>query len=409
MSGGFASLGFDPAPGDVAAAAHVVSGVAATARALEEISALLSGAANGTWRGHAAIAFRDLLADDFRPKVDAAAASFAGAHRALGDWLETMHVSGSRARSLEDQHAEAVRRARSAHAAVAGLPGVPSPTGAPQTPDQARAEADRARERATAGRAASAADAEVERIERAARDLLHEYEELGRQAAARLQHAMDIAPDEPGFWSRLAEGVGAALAGIEEFAADVRDSVVQLLEQIAPLLEVISTLAGNLSTVLGILAFVPALQFLAGPALALAAVALVADYGVAVGRTGDFSEALTDHDVVMGMLGVAVGKGAMVVGDRVVAAARVGNRATVSGGVRMEEQLIGPRVETAAGYFELARSTSYEMGESELLWRVAEFHLDAAGLGQMVIEEVEALREPAREVGPLLARPSAVG
>lgn len=414
MSGSFPSLGFDPAPGDVDAATHVVDGVAQTARALEEISAVLSGAADGAWRGQAAVAFRELLSDEFRPKVDAAARSFQGARRALDGWLDTMRASQSRARSLERQHAEAVRRAGAAHATFAGLPGQTAPTGTPATPDEAQAEADRAQARSRADRAVSTADAEVDRIEREARDLLHEYEELGRQAASRLQHAMDIAPDEPGFWQRLAEGVGAALEALEELASDLGDWALQMLEELAPLLELIGDIAGMLSTVLGFLAFVPALQILAVPALLLALVALGSGYLATAGKKGSLTDALTDGDVLMDAVGVVIGGAAMKVGDQVVAAARAGSSATATGGsaTRMVDQVIGPPIETAASFFQLARSTSYRMGEAELLWRTAGYHLDAADMGMTIAglpgDADTAVKLVSWEFGPLKRRPSAV-
>ncbi|MCZ2857871.1 hypothetical protein [Blastococcus sp. VKM Ac-2987] len=402
MSGRFPSLGFDPAPGDVAVAGQVAAGVTGAAQVLERIAEVLTGAADGEWRGSAAIAFRNLLSDEFRPKVQTAARSFDEASRTLHDWLETMHAGRRRALALEAEHAAAVRRAQSAHATYAAIPAAapapaPDPDAAPPTPEQAAAESERLRARAAAGRAAGTADAEVERIAGEARALLAGYEQAGQDAAGRLQRAIDIAPDEPGFWAGLAEDVGEALAEIQEFAHDVDDWILEGLDGLAPLLDLIGDVTSLLSTACGFLAFVPGLQFLAGPALVLGLVSTGFHYLTAVGDTGSFTEALTDGTVLMDAAGVALGFGALKVGSQVVAAARTGSSASVAGGAAGRTQLFGPPTETAASWFQLARSTSYRMGETELLWRVARYKVNQAGLARTV-----AAGDPIRSEGTWL-------
>jgi hypothetical protein len=414
VSAPFASLGFDPAPGHLATAAQVTRGVADTARALEEIAALLPGAAQGAWRGRAAIAFRDLLSHEFRPKVDTAARSFQAARRALEDWLETMRSSQVRARSLEAQHVEAVRRARSAHAALSGIPGATPPAGAAPTLHEAQTEAERQRARTAASRSASAADADVDHIEREARALLAEYEEFGRQVASRLQRATEIAPDEPGFWQRLADDVSAALVEVGTFAGDLDDHALQFLEEVAPLLRVIGDMAGLLSSVLGVLAFVPCLQFLALPALLVGLVALLADYGAAAGETGSFAEALTDGDVLMSAVGLVLGLGAAGASGRLVAAARTGSSTGAAGRptTNLVRQLVGSRIEAPSSFFQLVRTASYSMGEQELVWRAVRHQANVGGLIHGLAElpghrsTVEKLVD--RNFGRLTQRPSAV-
>ncbi|MFE0201973.1 hypothetical protein [Streptomyces sp. NPDC058985] len=65
----FPALGFVPCPGDHAAVDKDSDSIRHTVVALGEIKKVLDGAAKGDWRGKAAIAFRELLDDDFRPKV----------------------------------------------------------------------------------------------------------------------------------------------------------------------------------------------------------------------------------------------------------------------------------------------------------------------------------------------------
>ena len=388
MGGSFPSLGFDPAPGDLATAGQVTRGVADTARALEEISTLLAGAADGAWRGQAAVAFRDLLDDEFRPKVTTAASSFHAAGRALAGWLDTMGASQSRARSLENQHAEAVRRARSARAALAGLPESAPPAGGARTPEEASAESERLRARAAVSRSVSSADAEVDRIERDARNLLHEYEDLGRQAAAGLQRAMDIAPTEPGFWQRLADDVGAAIDEIDEFADDLGDRLAGLLEEWAPFLDQFADVVGMLGAIGSVLAWVPGLNVLGGALLIIGAIGMAVRYLAAVGETGSFAEALTDGDVLMDAAGLALGAGAFRVGQKIVDAARSGS--SYLGGppaVPVLAQLLSPTQPVVPSFFRLAVGEGYAMGQSEFLWRIVGLKLSQA---EFILGVVEA-------------------
>ncbi len=121
-----------------------------------------------------------------------------------------------------------------------------------------------------------------------ARTLHSDYEEEGRNAAKRLQKAIDIAPNEPGFWDKLGEAIGNALDSIADAAAWLHDQAIELLGKLAPLLDLIGDIAGLLSAVTGLLALVPGLQFLGAASLVLAGVALGAHYLSAVGTTGSF-------------------------------------------------------------------------------------------------------------------------
>ncbi|MET7406711.1 hypothetical protein [Streptomyces parvulus] len=76
------ALGIVPRPGDHAAVDKVCDSIGRTAVALGEIKKVLDGAANGYWRGKAAIVFRKLLDDEFRPKVVDAYDSFDEADKA---------------------------------------------------------------------------------------------------------------------------------------------------------------------------------------------------------------------------------------------------------------------------------------------------------------------------------------
>ena len=293
----------------------------------------------------------------------------------LRDWADQMSRDQVEARRLERLAAEAAERLSAAQGAVAGLP--PAPTG--NTPPPADDAEERQRERdtsarATATRQVSDAEGDLGDLRGQARRLKEAYAEAGRIAAGQLQQAIDIAPNEPGMFSKLVDGIGNALSELGEALADFGDFVLEKLEQLAPLLKIIGDIAGVLSAVCGLLAFIPGLQFLAIPALILGGVALAAHYLEAAGKTGSFLEAFTDTDVLLDAVGLALGIGALKVGGQLVNAARA------SGNTRLVPQLIGPAQEMAPGFFSLARSGSYSMELPEFAWRTVNLKLTQGSL-----------------------------
>ncbi|GAA5213199.1 putative T7SS-secreted protein [Streptomyces thinghirensis] len=335
----FPALGFVPCPGDHIAVDKVSDSIRHTAEALGEIKKVLDGAAKGDWRGKAAIAFRELLDDDFRPKVVDAYDSFDKAKGVIQGWSSYMEDKQKKARSLEREAAEAKSAAdKSKDKGGSEAEKKPSPGSADETDP-------------------------VEDVRKRARTLHSDYEEEGRNAAKRLQKAIDIAPNEPGFWDKLGEAIANALDSIADAAAWLHDQAIELLGKLAPLLDLIGDIAGLLSAVTGLLALVPGLQFLGAASLVLAGVALGAHYLSAVGTTGSFGKALLTKDVIMDAVGFGLGKVGAKIGEGVLAAAKASGAPT-----RMVPQLIGPAQELPMGYFQLA-STSYAMGHTEFLWR----------------------------------------
>lgn len=335
----FPALGFVPCPGDHAAVDKVSDSIRHTAVALGEIKKVLDGAAKGDWRGKAAIAFRELLDDDFRPKVVDAYDSFDKAKGVIQGWSGYMEDKQKKARSLEREAAEAKSAEKSRAKDGSGNEKKNSSTGDGDDTDP------------------------LEDVRKRARTLHADYEEEGRNAARRLQKAIDIAPNEPGFWDKLGEAIGNALDSIADAAAWLHDQAIELLGKLAPLLDLIGDIAGLLSAVTGLLALVPGLQFLGAASLVLAGVALGAHYLSAVGTTGSFGKALLTKDVIMDAVGFGLGKVGAKIGEGVLAAAKASGAPT-----RIVPQLIGPAQELPMGYFQLA-STSYAMGHSEFLWR----------------------------------------
>ncbi|MCW8379531.1 WXG100 family type VII secretion target [Streptomyces justiciae] len=321
----------------------VAGSIRHTADALGEINRVLKGAADGDWRGKAAIAFRELLDDDFRPKIEDAYDSFDQAKRVIQGWSDYMEDKQKKARSLEREAAEAKNSADKAK----------------------QAESDGEKKKPTSGSDDSSDP--VEDVRKRARTLHAEYEEEGKNSAKRLQKAIDIAPNEPGFWEKLGESISNAFDAIADAAAWLHDQAIELLGKLAPLLDLIGDIAGLLSAVTGLLALIPGLQFLGAASLVLAGVALGAHYLSAVGTTGSFGKALLTKDVIMDAVGFGLGKAGAMLGDGILAAAKASGAPT-----RMVPQLIGSAKELPMGYFQLA-SSSYAMGQSEFLWRTGQY------------------------------------
>ncbi|WP_414930832.1 putative T7SS-secreted protein [Streptomyces sp. Je 1-369] len=359
----FPALGFVPCPGDHDAVDKVADSLRSAATALGEIKRVLRGADDGDWRGKAAIAFRELLDDEFRPKVEDAFDSFDGAKGVIQDWADYMKDKQKVARGLEREAAEAERAADKEK----------------DKKDKAeKGKKDDAEPEAKKPSGGSGDETDpVEEVRKRARTLQSNYEEKGRNAADRLKDAIDVAPNEPGFWESLGDFIGDVLDKIGDALAWVHDQLIELLGKYAPLLDLIGDIAGLLSAVTGLLALIPGLQFMAAASLPLAGVALGAHYLSAVGTTGSFGKALLTKDVIMDAVGFGVGKLGAKMGDSILSAAQLSGTP-----MRTVPQLIGPAQELPYGIFQLAKSTpsaGYVMGQDEFISRAASFHVTWAG------------------------------
>ncbi|WBB58451.1 hypothetical protein O7599_22775 [Streptomyces sp. WMMC500] len=349
----YPTLGFVPCPGDYETAKDTAATVRRTSDALGEICRVLEGADEGDWRGKAADAFRALLADDFRPKVKDAYSAFSTARTVLTDWAENIDRQQRAAARLEEEAAELERTAD----AEAKKEEEKRDEGGERGADQ---------ESGGSGGSGGSDEDPLADVRRRARSLADDYEQEGREAAGRLQKALDIAPNEPGFWDKLGDAVGGALEAIGQAVMDPMGT----LKELAPLFKTLGDIAGLLSTVTGLLALVPGLQFLGAASLALAGVALVAHYLSAVGTTGSFLKALATKDVILDAVGFGLGKLGARFGDEILAAAKASNQPT-----RMVAQLGGrlPAMELPQGYFQLARGASYSMSVREFGMRTGQY------------------------------------
>ncbi|RLV55870.1 hypothetical protein D9V41_08145 [Aeromicrobium phragmitis] len=357
----YPNLGFDPTPGDVDEVNYLESTLRDVSGAMSEISSVLHGAADGDWRGQAAIAFRDMLDDDLRPKVDDAYESFSDAKRHVANWSIWLGIYQSRARSLESDAADAQQRIHTADSTLAGLPSAPPPGAEPPEDPAERSRLERqAEQRSTASSNRAAAVSDLEAAREAARTLQDEYLEKAEEIGRLFRDAIDAAPSEPGWLESAVDAIGDFFDEIGDFLADVMDQFVELLHEIAPLLDLIGDALGLVSSILGLLAFIPGLQFLALPALVLGGLSLLAHYGAAVGETGSFLEALTDPTVLMDAAGVALG---------------------VAGfGVARQLGRLGQHTGTLQNFFQIANGTVTEMDQGVMVWRLVQLKVDQATL-----------------------------
>ncbi|MHA4816701.1 putative T7SS-secreted protein [Streptomyces aculeolatus] len=284
----FSSLGFMPCPGDVRGADDVAKVVRRTARALSEICHVLHGTGPGDWKGKAAEAFREKFEDDFRPKMDEARDSFGMAATALEGWAEYMRTQQDVARQLEREAEDAERELSKALRRLDVATDDDAKPPAEGSPDRyrqagtARGESDRAREEEQRHKTQGAVDnasLRLEDVRRRARSLADDYRAEGQMVANRLRGAMEIAPDEPGLFDKIADTIsdlsgsfGEYLETVTEGIAKLADDVAQWVEDHAYAIAAIGDVFSALSAItglvgLGLLAlspFCPPLALVAG-------------------------------------------------------------------------------------------------------------------------------------------------
>ncbi|WP_181785215.1 putative T7SS-secreted protein [Streptomyces phytophilus] len=261
----FSSLGFMPCPGDVEGAEDVAKVVRRTARALSEICHVLHGTGPGDWKGKAAEAFREKFDDDFRPKMDEARDSFGMAATALEGWAEYMRVEQATARQLEREAEDAERElSKALRRLAAATDDEPPAEGSPdryRKASTAGAKPDRADEEGQRREAQGAVDdasVQLEDVRRRARSLADDYRAEGQMVANRLRGAMEIAPDEPGLFDKIADTIsdlsgsfGEYLETVTEGIAKLADDVIQWVEDHAANIAAIGDVFAAVSAVLG--------------------------------------------------------------------------------------------------------------------------------------------------------------
>lgn len=248
MTRAFDALGFDPAPGELGR-------VDASAEQYQRVSAQLGFARDaitsivnqtGIWESEASEAFARRVGD-LPEYLDTATRSMSQAAAALADWHTELSELRRRAWELELRAREARDEAEAARNNPAfGL--------ANQTftdPDELRAANEAL---ANAKQRLDTAIADLDTVLESAERLKRQHDEAADRIAGLLDKARDLAPDEPGLFSRCLDAAGDALTTIgTEFAEahfNAARTVGDVIEDNANAIANASDVLGDVSTVL---------------------------------------------------------------------------------------------------------------------------------------------------------------
>ncbi|WNI15975.1 putative T7SS-secreted protein [Actinacidiphila sp. ITFR-21] len=304
MTRSFPHLGYDPTPGDVGRTRSLARQLGDLHGELTTTVGELERIGCGYWKGEAAKAFVAHIDSDVTPLIKKAHDSFGRASDALSRWADQLHGFQAEADGLEKEAAakqSAVDQARAALDSPPPHDGVPHP--APETAPDPDAAADDKKKRQALTDAGDAL--------RGVRDRAHELHTRYTGAAASISHdldkAADIAPDQPGLFSRMVHGIEGAWA-----------DTVQWVKDHADLIRLIGDLLSDLSGILGVLAiitapFEPLRAIFAVAAVVTSAAALISHL-VAKAAGADVSWVSIGFDA----LGVVPGIGAFAKGAKVV-------------------------------------------------------------------------------------------
>ncbi|MDO0911341.1 hypothetical protein QQM39_10900 [Streptomyces sp. DT2A-34] len=239
---GYPSLGFDPAPGSPAAVSTLAQDINGTYSKLKAADDILTGIIKGTggWTGIAADAFTAKVKE--LPKLlDDATASFQRAAGALLDWQDRLAHMKQQAIAYEDQAASVRGRIRTAESNPdLNLAGQQFPS--QEEADQAQRRLDNAIAELNAARR------DLDAIIADAKQLLARHDEIADSAAELIKKACEQAPDEPGFWDRLFDGLESLVEAHAQLANEAWDWVKDHANAISAVGDVFSTI----STVTGV-------------------------------------------------------------------------------------------------------------------------------------------------------------
>ncbi|MET8184034.1 enoyl-CoA hydratase/isomerase family protein [Streptomyces sp. NPDC005336] len=225
----FPHIGWDPTPGDVEetrSLARQIGGLASdlgtAVRELEQIEI-------GAWKGKAAIAFSDHISDDVKPLIKKSYESFHKASRALHRW----------ARELQHFQDEADRLEVAAGKRLNDL----ADAKAKQESNGEGKEKNKKGDKKGDGKGKSVAEASsaVDDIISKVHDLETRYAHAAGLIGKELDKADDIAPNEPGVFSKI----GNAFKGAVNWVKDHADVIA-----------LVGDLLSDLTAVLGLLAIV---------------------------------------------------------------------------------------------------------------------------------------------------------
>jgi hypothetical protein len=307
MSGKYPALGFDPAPGSVGTITTLADNLGTVAKELSEAYHELStvGRSDGFWRGEAAEAFHGKIGP-LPDYLDKANRSLGDAAKVLHEWSSDLTSLQHKAVDFEAQAAKAIGEVDRANANPdLGLAGRQFPDADSLRAAQSRLDAAQAQ--------VTKADEELEAIREQAKRLMAQHFDLADQVAAALRRAKDEAPDEPGFFEWIAEGLGEVFQGVKDLAAKAWQFVQDHADLIAKIGDVLSAVGTVLSVATVACAAIPIVgEVVASAAIGVNGAALAA-HGLAKAAGANVSWSTLAFDAV-GLIpggGAAKGLGAL--------------------------------------------------------------------------------------------------
>lgn len=307
----YPTLGFDPTPGDAHSTKYLSRSIGRLAGELGTTARELERLDQGVWKGKAANAFADHVADNVTPDIKRAHTSFEKAANALQRWAKELDGFQDEARALERE----ARRKQEALGDAQRLLDVGKAAPFPGASDNDKASDAQKKEQDKREKAAEKAGDALEDVRRRAEELKERYFTKAWSIVRELDSAGDIAPDEPGLFDRIASGV-----------SDVLDGAVDWVKDHADLIKAIGDVLSYVTAALAVLAIITA-PFGIGAAFATAALVTggltLAAHGIAKAAGADISWATIGLDA----LGVLPGLGAFTKGAKLATPAAAQARA----------------------------------------------------------------------------------
>ncbi|GAB2498543.1 hypothetical protein GCM10027063_42620 [Promicromonospora xylanilytica] len=380
-------IGTDPTPGDHVVTGSLADGLTGGHETLERVKFLLESVNEGEWFGETAIAFRSMLADDFRPKVADAEGAFRKAASALETWATHLESFRRDADSLDRRLGEAMAARDAAQAAYHNIPDGSRPPDDATEAEQQRYEQNE-RDRGNARETLEGAEQGVAGIWEEIHQLVREYDAASKTLLDEFDTAAAMAPDDPAWYERAIDWVGDRFEDLGDWVADIGDMILEWAAENAGLLNLISNILNVVALVTGILALlpIPGVQVLGLISLAATAGSTLASYLSAAGQAGSWADGFTPS-VVVGIIATALGVGALgATFKATAAAATTAGRAAPTFG-----QFILGQGHQIPGFFSLAAKGGSIESVAELGWRSVDLMFDQGmwfgttpiGLGMM--------------------------
>ncbi|MFK0109200.1 enoyl-CoA hydratase/isomerase family protein [Streptomyces sp. NPDC091217] len=171
----------------------------------------------GAWKGKTAIAFSEYVGQDVTPLIRKSHESFDKASRALHRWADDLQDFQDRADRLEKSAGDKLDAKATAEGKADG-----------KGSDEL-------------AKASSAVDGVIQKVH----ELEEDYRAAARQVSKELDKAGDIAPDEPGFWDKLGNGIENAWDATGDWIKDHAD----VFKTIGDLLSLASGVLGLLAII----------------------------------------------------------------------------------------------------------------------------------------------------------------